>query len=35
MSLTEGEREKLKALCDKFGLDASIINNEFSYRQLP
>jgi hypothetical protein len=33
MSLTEGEREKLKALCDKFGLDASIINNEFSYRQ--
>jgi len=33
MSLTDGEREKLKALCDKFGLDASIINNELSYRQ--
>jgi len=33
MSLTESEREKLKALCDKFGLDASIINNELSYRQ--
>jgi hypothetical protein len=33
MSLTEGEREKLKALCDKFGLDASIINNELSYWQ--
>jgi hypothetical protein len=33
MSLTESEREKLKALCDKFGLDASIIDSELSYPQ--
>jgi hypothetical protein len=33
MSLTESEREKLKALCEKFGLESSIINNELSYRQ--
>jgi len=33
MSLTESEKEKLKALCEQFGLDASIINNELSYRQ--
>jgi hypothetical protein len=33
MNLTEGEREKLKALCDKFCLDAFIIRNELSYRQ--
>ena len=32
MSLTEGEREKLKALCDKFGLDPSIINSKLSYQ---
>jgi phenylalanyl-tRNA synthetase alpha subunit len=33
MSLTDGEREKLKALCNKFRLNHSIIQSSFSYRQ--